>query len=123
MGLVQLGAKFRYRDGNLKREVKNLERKVDLAVRMVVDVNASRGEAYMKTNAPWTDRTGAARTGLHTVTSHSHSSHSILFSHTMDYGIWLEVKNSGEYEIIMPSIRETGRQLMGDLNHLFRRLR
>ena len=118
-----MGAKFRYRDGELKRGVKNLDRKIDMAVRMIVEVNSSRGEAYMKTNAPWTDRTGAARTGLHTVTSHGQSQHSILFSHTMEYGIWLEVKNSGEYEIIMPSVRETGRQLMGDLNYLFRRLR
>ena len=94
-----------------------------MAVRMIVDVNASRGDGYMKTNAPWTDRTGAARAGLFTSTDHSPSSHTIFFSHTMEYGIWLEVKNSGEYQIIMPSVRETGRQLMGDLNHLFRRLR
>lgn len=123
MGLVQLGAKFKYDDGELKRNIRGLERKVDSSVRMIVEINASRGEAYMKTNAPWTDQTGAARSGLHTVTDHSPSKHSILFSHTMEYGIWLEVKNSGEYEIIMPSVRETGRQLMGDLNNLFRRLR
>lgn len=123
MGLVPLGASFRYRDGELKRNIRELDRKVDGAIRLIVDLNGSRGEGFMKTNAPWTDRTGAARSGLHTVTSHSQSGHSILFAHTMDYGIWLEVKNSGEYEIIMPSVRETGRQLMSDLNHLFRRIR
>lgn len=118
-----MGARFRYRDGELKREVKNLDRKMDTAIRMIVEVNASRGEGYMKENAPWTDRTGAARAGLFTATDHGPSQHSILFSHTMDYGIWLEVKNSGEYEIIMPSIRWAGRELMQDLNHLFRKLR
>ena len=118
-----MGAKFRYRDGELKRNIKNLERKVDMAVRMIVDVNASRGEGRMKEQAPWTDRTGAARAGLHTATSHSPSKHTILFSHTMEYGIWLEVKNSGEYEIIMPTVRSQGKKLMEDLNHLFRRLR
>jgi len=118
-----LGASFRYRDGELKRNIDELDRKVDMGVRIIVDMNASRGESFMKTNAPWTDRTGAARAGLHTSTAHSPSEHSILFAHTMDYGIWLEVKNSGEYEIIMPSVKHTGRQLMGDLNHLFRRLR
>lgn len=121
--MVLVGAKMKYDDGELRRSIKDLESKTDMAIRMVVEVNASKGEGQMKTQAPWTDRTGAARAGLHTATSHSPEKHTILFSHSVDYGIWLEVKNSGEYEIIMPTVRQQGAELMRDLNHLFRRLR
>ena len=118
-----MGARIRYDDGELRRGLNKFERKVELGIRLVVDANGSKGEGYLRTQAPWTDRTGAARTGLHTVTSHGEDRHSIIFAHSVHYGIWLEVKNSGEYEVIMPVVRQTGRELMDDLNHLFRNLR
>lgn len=118
-----MGVKMKYHDGEIRRNVKKLERKVDVAVRMIVDVNATRGEAALRTQAPWTDRTGAARSGLFTLTDHDSDRHTILFSHSVHYGIWLEVKNSGDYEVIMPVVRSTGKELMQDFDHLFRRLK
>lgn len=76
----------------------------------------------MKINAPWTDRTGAARTGLHTNGGKSGGGWEIVFAHAVHYGIWLEVKYSGRDQIIMPSVRHTGRELMQDLQGLMGRL-
>lgn len=81
---------------------------------------AVEGETYMKEHAPWRDDTGnrkdrspgAARAGLFTVPDIEGRTKEILFSHSVDYGIWLETKNSGKYEIIMPSVKHIGEQLM-----------
>lgn len=118
-----MGAKFVYKGGELERNVKILEHRTKTAIRMVVEVNATRGEGYLKTQAPWTDQTGAARSGMFTLTHHEEDRHTILFAHSVHYGIWLEVKNSGEYEVIMPVVRQTGDELMADLDKLFRRLK
>ncbi|QGJ91010.1 hypothetical protein HWC82_gp21 [Gordonia phage Yikes] len=117
-----MGAKFKYNDGEIRREARNLDRKLENAVELIIDAGATRGEAYMKNNAPWTDRTGAARSGLTTMTHHESDQSTVVFAHAVDYGIWLEVKNDGEYEVIMPSVLHTGKEIMDDFRNLFERL-
>ncbi|WPH57968.1 hypothetical protein SEA_LUCKYLEO_19 [Gordonia phage LuckyLeo] len=117
-----MGAKFKYRDGEIRRRAKELDRKLDNAIELIIDVGAARGEVHMKNNAPWTDRTGAARSGLTTMTHHEDEKSTVVFAHSVDYGIWLEVKNDGEYEVIMPSVVHTGKEIMADFDKLFRRL-
>lgn len=89
-------------------------------VAAAVDFHALAGTVMLKTEAPWHDDTGAARAGLHTSTSHSLSQHTIVFAHAVDYGIWLEIKNSGKYEVILPVLLRTGKDLMKTLNHVMR---
>ena len=115
--------RFEYDDRHLRQEVGKIMDKIDRNVQMTVEYNAARGTAYMKNNAPWNDDTTAARNGLAAVASHSGSKHEILFSHAVPYGIWLEIANSGKYQIIMPSVRATGDQLMSDLRGLLGRMR
>lgn len=77
---------------------------------------APEGEAYMKEHAPWTDDTGAAREGLHTVVGDlRRNEKTIEFAHSVDYGIWLETKYNGRDEIIMPAVKHTGERLMAGL--------
>lgn len=65
-------------------------------------------EAYAKYNAPWTDRTGLARDGL-TASVYLEGGEVVLeLAHTADYGLWLEIKNDGEYAIIMPTLEALG---------------
>jgi len=40
----------------------------------------------------------------------------------MHYGIWLEVANSGDYQVILPSVRKIGEDMMRQLDGLFGRL-
>ncbi|WP_152967034.1 hypothetical protein [Mycobacterium heckeshornense] len=94
---------------------------------LIIDA-AVEGETYMKEHAPWRDDTGnrkdrtpgAARAGLFTVPDIEGDHKAIVFSHSVDYGIWLEIKNNGKDEIIMPSVKTIGEKLMegteGSLN-------
>lgn len=114
--------RFEYDDSELRKNIKNLDRKINKRVAMVVDRNAAWGQAWARVNAPWTDRTGAARGGLFAFPMSSGGHHEILFTHTPEYGIWLEIANNGKYQIIMPAVRHTGAHLMGDLKNLLAKL-
>lgn len=114
--------KFTIDDRRLRLNIRNLPARIDAAVTRTVDINALRGMGYLKTDAPWTDRTGAARTGLHTTTRKTANQWAIHFAHSVHYGLWLEVKYSGRDAVIMPTIRKVGPELMADLRGLMRRL-
>lgn len=107
--------KVSFDDGNLSANLRKYERDLDRAIRFAMDYHAADGQARMKMNAPWTDRTGAARTGLFTVVEHGGNTYRIIFSHSVNYGIWLEVKFSGRDAIIMPTVLDVGIDLMKNL--------
>lgn len=86
----------------------------------ILDQLAQQVQDYAQANAPWEDRTGAARDGL----TAEHVSDglfrdAIVLYHTVDYGIWLEVRWSGQYAIIIPTIEHMGPVVMGELEGLF----
>lgn len=83
---------------------------------------AADGEAWMKSNAPWNDVTGNARSGLRgtyggpgggrdsggrfTAGGGGAHTHRVVFSHSMDYGIWLEIRFEARNAIIMPAVEK-----------------
>ena len=69
-------------------------------------------EAYMKSNATWTDRTGNARAGLKAETEVETNRVTIYLFHTVPYGPYLELRWSGKYQIINPTIEVMAPQLM-----------
>lgn len=96
---------------------------VDQQIAVTVDYFSTRAEAYMKQNAPWTDRTGNARSTLHADTFHEPNvQHGIVCAHGMPYGIWLEIAHEGRFEIINPTIEAVGKELMNGLRFLFARV-
>ncbi len=108
--------KIKYDDDDLRHKVKNFDEVVDQMLEQIVQYHAARGQAEMKLSAPWTDRTGAARNGLYTVVEKGgKGEYTIIFSHTVNYGIWLEVKFSGRDAVIMPTIQKIGVGLMDDI--------
>jgi len=66
-------------------------------------------------NAPWTDRTGDARAGLDVGVDHDGENVDLQLFHTVDYGLWLEVIQSGRYAIIMPTLEAFADQVMGSV--------
>jgi len=64
---------------------------------------AGRMEAYMKRNAPWTDRTGNARNGLWGAAGIEGHDVFIRIGHTVEYGKWLELARDGKYAILGPT--------------------
>lgn len=107
--------KFELDASRLRKNVRELPGRIDNRVAAIVDRNAAWGQGWARLNAPWTDDTGAARGGLFALPESRGGHHEITFSHSVYYGIWLEIANSGKYQIIMPAVRKTGQRLMGEL--------
>lgn len=61
-------------------------------------------DAWLKTNAPWTDRTGQARQTLHTEVELLIGEAALHLMHGKDYGLWLELKNQGRYAAVLPAL-------------------
>lgn len=82
---------------------------IDAAVDLVFDRYEPIMETAMRSGATWTDRTGNARGGL--FAKHDKEPmvlHSLTLYGAMPYSIWLEVRWSGKYAIIGPTmVRET----------------
>jgi hypothetical protein len=65
-------------------------------------------QSDMRANAPWEDQTGNARNGLFSVVQVSTNEVAIVLYHSVPYGIWLELRWSGKYAIITPSLAKWG---------------
>lgn len=85
------------------------------SVEMVLQFWASRAVTQMRQNATWTDRTGNARNGLAADVQATGTGGSLVLYHTVPYGIWLEIRWSGRYAIVGPTLQEIGPQLMAML--------
>lgn len=103
--------------------VVELDDKLDRAVAGIVKHRSHIAVGWLKENAPWTDRTGNARSGLRTETEHKAKEYHIIHMfYSVPYGIWLEVRHSGKYAVIIPALLDQGPKLMKTFNKLFARL-
>ena len=80
-----------------------------------------RMEQYAKANAPWIDRTGAAREGLTGYTRTDENWRFVGIAHTVEYGRALEQDFHGEYAILKPTRDRFAPRFVNDLNQLMRR--
>jgi len=109
---------FHWKSDTLRPGVKGFPDRMNRAIIAATEYGATRGEAYMKREARWRDQTGNARNGLFTATEHTPRRHRIIHAHSVPYGIWLEVRWSGRYQIIVPALRQTGQDVMRVLSRL-----
>jgi len=101
---------------SLTPNLKRLLPRVDAAVDLVFDRYEAIGESHMRTNAPWHDNTGNARAGLFvTHEAEPMVEHTLTLYGTMPYTIWLEVRWSGKYAIIGPTMFELAPLMAADL--------
>jgi hypothetical protein len=77
-----------------------------------MQAGAEEVQAYAQSNAPWTDRTGDARSGLYAEVYEEFGEIVLELGHSVDYGIWLELKDNGKYAIIMPTLEVLGPQII-----------
>lgn len=111
-----------YDDRVLRKNVRNFDRRLRNDVSALVDYYADYTTVWLKTNARWTDRTGAARTGLFAIANHGQTFEEIYMAYSVNYGIWLEVAHDRKYAIITPAIRIIGAELMASMNLLIDRM-
>ena len=93
--------------GNLRELDKTLTSQQYGGLQMLMATAASQMEAWAKQNAPWTDRTGAARQRLHGE-AYWEDSRVVVAAvmHQVDYGIWLELAHQRKYAILEKTINE-----------------
>lgn len=94
----------------------------DEVIEQLLEEIAESMQEYARTNASWEDRSGEARSGLTAeVVDEGLFQNSIVLYHTVDYGIWLEIRWNGQYAIIIPTIEHYGPIVMASLATLFDR--
>lgn len=86
----------------------------------ILERKAPDVESHMKVNAPWTDRTGNARQGLAAQAFREDDNMGIVLYHQVPYGYFLEVRWSGRYAIILPTIEVMGPEVMKSLENILK---
>lgn len=100
-------------EGNLNEQrIQQIGPSIKRAMVAAAGRTATQGEAWMRTNAKWTDRTGNARNGLRGTSRVSTNKVAVVFSHSVPYGIWLEVRWDGRYAIIEPAVAHWAPKMM-----------
>jgi hypothetical protein len=89
-------------------------------LRVIGEYYSDRARAYAQTNASWQDQTGNARQLLDAQSLVTASQMEIVVYHGVPYGIWLEVRWSGRYAIIIPTLETIGPEVMGALRAILR---
>lgn len=94
-----------WQDEQLLATLELIPQRMARAAEAAMRYHAPRALAYARQNAPWTDRTANARNGLFvTVARDGATGYVMTLGHGVPYGIWLEVRFSGRFAIIRPTI-------------------
>ena len=110
---------FDVEDRRMRQRLVKLDHATIKGIQNAFMFQGGRSTAWMKANAPWTDRTTAARSGLHAYPLQFRHRFELVLAHAVSYGIWLEVANSGKYQIILPALRQASRELSELLDNLW----
>jgi len=90
---------------------------------VIVDREADLATANMKSNAPWTDRTGNARSTLATDVKHRADADEMILHGGMPYQVYLETMQAGRFAAIVPETRHRGPHVMAQMTQLFSMMR
>ena len=123
MPQAKAGIRWTTPPSELATAVERYGDRVLTAVAAVAQYVATQMQNQAKADAPWTDRTGNARTGIFGTSEADFGARvvTIYLSHgaTIDYGIWLELAHSGTYGVIMRTMESHYDSLMDLLREVF----
>lgn len=96
-------------EDTLTPNLEQFDERANEAINKIFKYWAVRASSEMKVGARWTDRTGNARAALYAVSSSNDARFKegrfvLHFIHGMPYGVWLEIRWSGKYAIIGPTM-------------------
>lgn len=111
-----------WNDRALISQLRTFNARADRAITAAVAYHASRASAYAKQNAPWQDQTSNARNGLFAEAQRDAPKYRIIIGHSVPYGVWLEVRWAGRYQIIRPTVDHEGPELMKTVSDLYTRM-
>lgn len=106
----------------LAANLSTLEPRLKFAVDQVMQYFATRAASDMRSGARWMDQTGNARQGLSAQVISTPTSSALILYHSVPYGVWLEIRWSGRYAIIGPTMNSIAPQLAAMLSQALVRL-
>jgi hypothetical protein len=109
----------RIRDDTLSVGLEGLPEKHMEVIGDILHYWGLTGTSEMKANARWTDRTSNARNGLRFRVTQTKSNTTLTYFGSMPYNIWLEVRWSGKYAIIGPTMSSVIPRLKVMLEQVF----
>lgn len=91
-------------------------------LQMLMQTAASKMESWAKDNAPWTDRTGAARQRLHGEAYWENPKIVVAaVMHQVDYGIYLEYAHQRRFAILERTLEEHKDEIQDAVKVLLKR--
>lgn len=99
--------KFEFK-GELIHNLATMDERNKAAVVAAANFVAPEATAFMKDNAPWTDRTGNARNGLSSKVVVNANSVAIVLYHKVPYGVYLETRWNGKWGVIRDTMAAVG---------------
>lgn len=102
-----MSGKFRL-TGDLQANLAKEPMRQKMAIVAAANYAAPQIQAYMQSEAVWTDRTGNARNGLRSKVYVANNKVSIVLYHSVPYGPYLEVRWGGKYGIILDAMAAGG---------------
>jgi hypothetical protein len=103
-----INAKIKFDNKEVMVNLQTTDTRIKRGVLAAAHYTAPLAEAYMKQTAPWTDRTGAARSGLRATVIPAGDKVAIVLYHSVPYGVFLEVRWGGKYSVIPAAMAFTG---------------
>jgi len=123
MPQAKTGIRWTVPPSELAMAVERYGDRVLTAVAGIAQYVATQMQNQAKADAPWTDRTGNARTGIFGTSEADFGAHvvTIYLSHsaTLTYPLFLEIGNSGKYAVIMRTMESHYEPLMQMLREAF----
>lgn len=106
----------------VRMQIRDVPKYLDRAISATTSYYEPKIENHAKLNAPWRDRTTNARNGLKADSGKDGQTHWIVLAHQVPYGIFLEVRWSGKFAIILPTLDKFGPQVMQTLTKILDRM-
>lgn len=91
------------------------------AITMLLETAAKKMEAWAKLNRPWTDRTGRARSGLLGYAYWENKEVvAAVISHSVDYGVFLELAHERRFAILEQAIEEHKEEILSSVQKVLK---
>ena len=123
MPSTRTGIKWVRPPAKLAQAIEQYGDKVLTALVAVAQRSADLMQNDARNNAPWTDRTGNARSGLFGTAEADFARHvvTIYLSHgaLINYGVYLELAHGGRFSILMRTVESHLPELQSMLDEIF----
>ncbi|WP_291632206.1 hypothetical protein [Clostridium sp.] len=90
----------------------------DAELSMYLKTCAAKLESDAKENRKWVDRTSAARNRMTAKSEKKAFGYRLTLAHGVDYGLWLELANEGNYAILDETIKKNTNDIINGIKIL-----